>query len=849
MFKKKLIDFAIQRPKMVLWGVGLITILFLIAFPNLTTDTDPVKMLPQDNPAITLYNKVKADFEVYDLVALGIESKDGSSLFTPDRLERIHKITQEILKIQSPESKSQFAKIISAVQFMKNGKEDNDREIMVLEDVMSLSTVDDIVLNSGGELELIRMMKEPPKTEEEAKDLLRRINNNPILHGKLASEDGSLTGIFIPLKNGKKDKSYYLGEEMKKIADKHLGPNERYYLAGLPIAENTFGNEMFIQMAVYAPAAGLVIFLLLFMFFRNINMVLAPMLLSFVTVIWAMGALIYSGNTIHIMSSMIPIFLMPIGVLDSTHIISSLYDQIHKFSSREEAIRDVMNELFNPMLFTSITTTVGFSSLASTGIPPVVVFGITVGFGVMVAWILSMLMIPAYFMLLSDKALENFGNGKKEGKSKFRPMEVVQYFKRLANKIPGSIMIMAVVALVISVVGLTKIVINDNPVRWFKADHVLRKADLTMNKKLAGTYQAHLVVSIPEMEAMTQKAAKEEESAEDEFAEDEFSEESETELQLPSIRDPKVIRYMADLAEYMKTIRDRDGKIIVGGVTSIVDILQKVGDVALNDSSLPETREKVSQYMFLFESGDRKKGRDMWKFIKPGESTSAQMWIQMKTGDNQNMALLMNKVSEYMEKNPLPVLEGPGDDLFAVEMKWSGLTHINNIWQEEMVSGMRDALGGSFVIVFIMMVVLFRSIKWGFIAMFPLSLTILIIYGAIGFTGKYYDMPIAVLSSLTLGLSIDFAIHFIESARFTYKEQKNITDTMRVMFEGTAQAIWRNVLVIAIGFLPLFFATLVPYVTVGSFFFAIMLVSGVATLILLPAIVNKFHRWLPGING
>lgn len=65
-------------------------------------------------------------------------------------------------------------------------------------------------------------MAKAPDTAGEAADILRKINENPVLKGKLAAKDGSLVGIFIPLKNGKKDQSYLLGEEMKKIADKYL---------------------------------------------------------------------------------------------------------------------------------------------------------------------------------------------------------------------------------------------------------------------------------------------------------------------------------------------------------------------------------------------------------------------------------------------------------------------------------------------------------------------------------------------------------------------------------------------------------------------------------------------------
>ncbi len=173
---------------------------------------------------------------------------------------------------------------------------------------------------------------------------------------------------------------------------------------------------------------------------------------------------------------------------------------------------------------------------------------------------------------------------------------------------------------------------------------------------------------------------------------------------------------------------------------------------------------------------------------------------------------------------------------------------INNVWQEEMVEGMMMALVGSFIVVFFMMLILFRSFGWAIMAMLPLTITITLIYGVIGFTGKFYDMPIAILSSLTLGLAIDFAIHFIEHARVYNKRLKNFDKTYEEIFNGTAQAIWRNVLVISIGFGPLFFAGLVPYLTVGSFFFAIMLTSGITTLIVMPAALKVFHRYLPGFR-
>jgi hypothetical protein len=137
-----------------------------------------------------------------------------------------------------------------------------------------------------------------------------------------------------------------------------------------------------------------------------------------------------------------------------------------------------------------------------------------------------------------------------------------------------------------------------------------------------------------------------------------------------------------------------------------------------------------------------------------------------------------------------------------------------------------------------MMIFLLRSVVLGLFSMVPLSVTIALVYGAVGLSGKYYDMPIAILSSLTLGLSIDFAIHFLKRGQELYRREKTLAGTLEVLFDEPARAISRNIVVIAFGFVPLLFSALVPYITVGAFFLAIMGLSGIATLVILPALVR-----------
>jgi predicted RND superfamily exporter protein len=211
------------------------------------------------------------------------------------------------------------------------------------------------------------------------------------------------------------------------------------------------------------------------------------------------------------------------------------------------------------------------------------------------------------------------------------------------------------------------------------------------------------------------------------------------------------------------------------------------------------------------------------------------VWLQLRSGDNQDMSRVMDAVENWLADNPLPEF---------VAGRWAGKTYINVVWQGEMVSGMLRSLIGSFIVVFAMMTFLFRSIRWGLVAMLPLTITILAVYGFIGWVGKSYDMPIAVLSALTLGLSIDFAIHFIQRTRELAIETGSLAAAMNAVFEEPARAISRNAVVIALGFTPLFLAPLIPYVTVGAFMASIMVISGAATLLLLPAIMKLWRGGL-----
>jgi uncharacterized protein len=252
---------------------------------------------------------------------------------------------------------------------------------------------------------------------------------------------------------------------------------------------------------------------------------------------------------------------------------------------------------------------------------------------------------------------------------------------------------------------------------------------------------------------------------------------------------------------------------------------------------VPDSQEELAQYLFLYEmSGDV---GDLDNFVDY-DYRSANIWVQMKQGDNRIMARVQDRIAEYTQVSPPPD---------GISLRWSGLTYINKVWQDLMVVGMMKAILGGFVAVLILMVILFRSFGLGLLSMLPLTFAITLSYGLAGFVGKDYDMPIAVVSSLALGLSIDFAIHFIQRYRaYLTRLGGDLERANQVLFGETARAIVRNALVIAIGFFPMVFSPLGPYKTVGVFFALLMLFSSLTTLGLLPGLLKMTHGRLWGIR-
>jgi len=246
-----------------------------------------------------------------------------------------------------------------------------------------------------------------------------------------------------------------------------------------------------------------------------------------------------------------------------------------------------------------------------------------------------------------------------------------------------------------------------------------------------------------------------------------------------------VLRWIEALQRHLLTTG------VVGKSNSLTDIVKTVYRELMEGKPayfrVPDTPSAVARCLIQYESSHRP--QDLAHFVTRNEADPdvhfrrTSLWVQLKSGDNRDMRRVAEAVDRYIATHEPPV---------PLAHRWFGLTYINVVWQQKMVRGMLTAFLGSFLVVLLMMIILFRSGLWGLLSMVPLTVTVAVIYGLVGLLGKDYDMPVAVLSSLSLGLAVDYAIHFLVRSRDLYARHGSWEAAVPHVFGEPARAIVRR---------------------------------------------------------
>ena len=759
--QRALVGLSTTYPWVVVGMTLLLTAAFGLQFPKITIDTDPKHMLPVTSPVRQYNDQVEKEFALHaDVIALGIVNERG--IINRKTLSRIAELTRQIQKMPG----------------------------VISRDVVSFSTIDNVT-TQGEALSVRPVLDRIPESEGDLEAFRKALLTNPLFINRIVSPDGTATAIYAPIEptaNGKE-----IADRIRSLLPKEPD-GDQFYLAGDPVARDTFGAEMFRQMALFSPVAGLAMCIALWLMFRSIPLIVANMAVAMVSIIWAMGLFIGLGYPIHIMSSMSPVFLMAIAT-DSVHIFNEFAFRSGELRDKRRAVLDTMATVGGPVFYSDVTTAVGFASLATATIVPVKIFGLLVGFGTLVILLMSFTLVPAILMLLREDHIPKVTRGPDRGDPSRRSLlyRLGEFCVRRAK----AIAIVGGALLVVAIVGLFRIQVNNNMIHWFKPKSDVRTADRIMNERLGGTSTAYLVVQSPKEGA---------------------------------IKDPAMLRAIQGLQ------RELEKDPLAGKTFSVVDYVKRINRVLHHDDPafdrIPDSAEEVGQYLFLF--GTSAKPSDLDNVVDyPFQK--ANIFLQLKSWDAGVMRAVIARTETYLAEHPLPG---------GATVRPAGIAYFNLVWNDEVLWGMLDSFLVGLALVLILLVAQTRSLLWGILTFLPLLYTITLIYGVVGLVGKDFDMPVAVLSTLSLGLAIDFAIHFVARFQQRYQEHSQLDETLVWTVARPGKGIFLNAVLFALGFAAMIFADLTPYITVGLFMAAIMLLSALMSLIYLPGLIHLFHRVL-----
>lgn len=856
---------VVRYPKRILFLTLFLGASVVPSLLFLKNDPSP-HLLPVSHPARQALQQLREDFTGTNSgVFIMLEAKD--TIFKTNTLERIQRLTEAIQNMQLLSTEDLEALNVIAEQMSgkeglrlqkllpKEVKDLNDMFWMEFEEmretlenegrwfpewnsllrnievrsapvveVTSISNTDDIYGSEEG-LTIEKIFEVIPGTPGEMKSLRRRVLENDLFRNSFFSEDGRRTGIFVELAMDEDDSEilYSTYIALERIFEENPGI-DKHYIAGFPIVAATLRTVIDQDTQRFFPFVALLAVFSLWLTFRRPSGVAVPMLVVGFSILFTLAIMVVFEVPLNTITSALPVFLISIGVADGIHMFSEYRENRIEGLPREKAVCLMLDKLALPVTMTSITTAVGFLSLTVSDIVPIFTFGIFVAVGTLLAMVLSLIFIPALLMVLPEKvSASQEGSGTDENLS--RGVHQVNFMDRLFQKSldvmtawvlrnARPVLLAALAISAISIYGLSQVKVESSLESYFQADAPLVIANRAM-EKLSGSRTINIVIT---------KTGEEE-----------------------PWKNPDNLKVVEEFQEFLAN------EPRVKRTLSLVDLIKRIS-YAFNENRkefnrLPNGFEFLESEEIFEENGQTEKrtvkreisGRDLIaQYLVLYENSGGDVLSDVVDSEylNLNLAVTISSNSTTEEEKLLQSIEDYAVRQFpqGFSMTSSGMVPINVATSNEVVTSQIRSLSGSILAVFLMLALIFRSVSRGLMGMIPLVFTVLFNFGVMGFFGVHLDIGTALVSSIVIGIGVDYSIHYLSSMFHELAVGTELHDAISNTVRRSGKAITSNAVTVGFGFLALSVSEFLPLVTLSWMIWLTLNISALATMILIPAL-------------
>ena len=737
--------------------VPIIVMLLASSLKHLEIDGSYRIWFEKDSKILTDYDKFREEFSNDDGVTIIFRDENG--IFNKKALSSIQRLTEALWEMPHIDR-------VDSITNYQHVHSEADKPDDVL--------VDDFIVEDISEA--------TPTYLQNRKEVA---TSDSIIRDSFISADGKTTMIFARLEANANENgdisSEMMGYIKPLIETESNATGYKYWLNGGPPM-----TEAFVQIAghdamVFTPLVFLASMVLLFLLFRRLSGALIPLAVVLFTFLSVLAVQTLLGYKLNNFTANIPVFIVAIGIADAVHIYSTWLMGKKQGLVNLDAVQNSIEKNFLPIFLTSLTTTVGFGTLAISKVVPVSTLGIATASGAVLAFVISVVWMPAVLLLLKKPI---------KGSIEEEQTPMIQGYGRFIVNNDKKILGIFGLLIVAIGLGLAFVKVDSNTIRYFdKTVEIRKSAEFTM-EHLTGSMSYILLVDSGKKDG---------------------------------IKDPKFLRSIEKFYTEYQLMFPKD----VRHVFSLLDTIKRYNKIMNGKETIPNDRKLIAQYLLLYSMG-LPQGMEITDQMDFGQR-KLRITVLTNIVDTSKDMKMIEYAKEWWSKTPY-------------KLTLTGQTAMYAYMQKNITDTLIYSLTLTILIVSLMMLLIFKRLKILWILLIPNILPVVLVIGIMGWMGLTIDMGVAIAGAIIIGVAVDDSIHFLVKYFDARKRGLGMPETFDEVLHYAGRAIIFTTVVLSLSFSMFAFSTFTPNQNFGVVTATALFLALIIDLVLLPALLSVMDK-------
>ena len=811
---RQIFKFIIAKNKLVISLVLLLSVVFGCLSTRLSIDASAETLLLEHDPDLKAYRQIASRYDSPGLLVVAFTPKDN--LFLPKNLELIKNLSDELAKNDMVSSITSILNV-PLLNSVKGGVTG------ILEHTPTLSDKDINISKAKIEFEkspiysgnliskdlkttaIALNLKQDDKFNElvNERNLLSQKESNGTITQAEKLKFQALVAEFKAYRDELRKSDHSNLEKVKATIAK-FNANDELFLGGANMIADDMIGFIKSDLLVYGLSVLALLSFSLWLFFRQIRWIVLPMFICAVSAIFTTGIFGMFGWEVTVISSNYIALQLIITISTVIHLVVSyreFYARHPKYSQNQLTYL-TLRDKFSPSFWAIFTTVIGFSSLMSADIKPVIMLGIMMSAGISVSLVLAFLLFGAVNVNLKKLApVRTFENSFK----------FTKYCANLALNSRKIIYAVCVLVVCFGVYGISKIKVENSFIGYFKESTQIRQGMQIIDTKLGGTIPVDVIVKFKESEP------KQEKNDEKDDFESEFENDAKSAKYWFNSYHTRVAEKIHD---YLKE------QNFVGNVSSLATLIKAIKELnngVSDDFLLAAMYEKLPlEYKKILLSPYVSVENDELRFS-----------LRIVDSDPKlRRNLFLKELREGL-------LELTKNDNVSIEVV--GMMVLYNNMLQNLLSSQVDTFGLTVAILFVIFCFVFRSIKLATIAIVSNLIPLCTLFGVMGFFGIPLDVMSITIAAISIGIGVDDIIHYIHR----FKEEmltKDVFESIKAAHASIGYAMYYTSFTIFLGFSVMITSNFIPTIYFGLLTDLVMIFMLLGALIILPSLIASFVK-------